>query len=125
VTLSLLGSTPSSTAKTGTRAVTSRCARGCRVLGHSHFDILAGRSKKVKVHLAHSAGALLRGRHSVQIEAATTLRDAAGHTYTTRTTLTLTRAGRSAPTGKSHRPGAPKPHRAGAPKSHRPGAPKH
>jgi hypothetical protein len=92
LTLRLPASTPSAPAKGGLRAVASRCARGCRVLGHTQFDILAGHSKRVKVHLAHSASALLRGRSSIKVEATTTTRDATGHTQATSSTLTLTRA---------------------------------
>jgi hypothetical protein len=99
--LSLLG--PSTTVKNGsgakTRAVASRCARGCRVLGRSNFQIAAGGHKRVKVHLAHSAGRLFHGRHSVNVKATTTTRDSAGHAQTTSATLTLTQA---APAAKPH-----------------------
>ncbi|HEV3230342.1 MAG TPA: hypothetical protein VGY97_12765 [Solirubrobacteraceae bacterium] len=90
------------------RAVASRCARGCRVLGHTKFQILAGRHKTVKVHLAHSASSVFHGRHSVTIEATTITHDGAGHSQTANTRLTLTRSGSGAKPrarGPNHRGG--------------------
>jgi hypothetical protein len=99
--LSLLA--PSTNGKNGsggkTRAVAARCARGCRVLGRSNFQIAAGGHKRVKVHLAHSASRLFHGRHSMNVKATTITRDSAGHTQTTDATLTLTQA---APAPKPH-----------------------
>jgi hypothetical protein len=74
------------------RAAASRCARGCRVLGRAGFVVQAGHSKQVKVHLAHSAGSLFRRRKMIKVRATVRLSDAAGHSRTRTSTLTLKRA---------------------------------
>jgi hypothetical protein len=86
--------------------VTSRCARGCRPLGRSHFDIVAGRSKRVKVHLAHSARRLFGKRQRVSVQATTVIKDKLGHTQVSNTAVTLTRADAGSASGTQ---GAPSP----------------
>jgi hypothetical protein len=72
------------------------------VLGHSTFSIVAGRTKKVTVHLAHSASRLFHGRHRVNLLATTTMHDGAGHTRTSTTTLTVDQASPGPKPGASH-----------------------
>jgi hypothetical protein len=115
--LRLLGPTPApaggkSPAKP--RAVTSRCARGCRPLGKSHFDILAGRSKRVRVRLAHSARHLFGKHKQVSLRATTVIKDKAGHTQVSNTAVTLTRAdagsaggSQGGPSPSAAKPGTP------------------
>jgi hypothetical protein len=99
VVISRLGPTPKTSTKSHPRAQASRCARGCRVLGSSRFNIAAGKRRHVKVHLAHSASRLFGRHHSVKVKATTTIRDRSGHNQTTSTTLTLTRPGAAPPGG--------------------------
>jgi hypothetical protein len=102
--LTLTASPPAKASAAGRpRAVTARCARGCRVLGHTKFSIVAGGSKKVKVHLAHSASRLFHGRHSVNLLATTTMHDGAGHTQTSTVPLTVDQSSARPKPGTSHR----------------------
>ena len=105
LTLRLLKSAPGAPKAGAPRAVTSRCARGCRPLGHAHFQILAGRSKRVKVHLAHSARRLFGKNKRVSLQATTVIKDKAGHAEVSNTAVTLTRADTGG--GSGHGTGSP------------------
>lgn len=62
------------------------------MLGHAHFNIAAGHSKRVPVHIA-SAGRRLFGTHaSVNVQATVTTHDSHGHPQQTTTRVTVTRA---------------------------------
>jgi hypothetical protein len=88
----------------GPLAVTARCARGCRLLGRQSFNIAAGHTKRVKVHLAHSAGHLLHGHKSVTAQAVVITHDATNGAQTVKTSVTLTQA---RPSAKPQGPGSP------------------
>jgi len=102
---------PKATASSaGPRAVASRCARGCRPLGRAGYSIAAGRSKRVSVHLAHSARVLFRHRSSVRVQA-TTITKTLTRPQTSNTVITLDRAGAGSPPSS----GAPGPASPGGP----------
>ena len=95
LTLRLASPAPAAGKSDAPRAVTSRCARGCRPLGKAHFQILAGRSQRVKVHLAHSARRVFGKHQRVTLQATTVTKDESGHTEVSNTAVTLTRPGAS------------------------------
>jgi hypothetical protein len=62
------------------------------VLGKQTFNIAAGHTKRVKVHLAHSARHLLQGHKRVTAQAVTITTDSAGNSQITKTDVTLSHA---------------------------------
>ena len=70
------------------RAVTSRCARGCRRLGSATYEARAGQKISIRVHIASFGRRLLLGRKALRVTVtATTV--SGGHTATSVRTVTL------------------------------------
>ena len=69
-------------------AVTTRCARGCRPLGQTHFAVRAGHGRRIAIHLSAYGRTLLKHRRSLKVVISVSS-FAAGRSVVTERTLTL------------------------------------
>jgi hypothetical protein len=72
-------------------AFAARCGRGCRTIGSGNFNIAAGKSKRVKVHMSVSTRRLFGHHRAVAVSETTTVRTGSGRLLSNTAIVVLTR----------------------------------